>query len=358
MPHLCMAKQPDSGRAPIAATPMAFVKAMLISCERLQHDPTKALADAQIDPVLIDRPDARITAAQMERLSDRLMRELDDEALGWFARRLPWGSYGMLARASITSPNLMVAMQRWCRHHALLTTDIQLQLSRHSSDSVDCAMVTLIEANLGPWLNNELREFCHVSLLRNLLGLSSWLVDSRIPLSGADFAFPAPPHAGAYAILFNGPCRFGQARTQLRFDAHYLNLPLRRDEIALQQMLQRALPLTVHSYRKDRLLINRVKQTLTQQPSTMQNAQELADALCTSVRTLHRQLKEEGATLQAIKDTIRRETATDLLLRTNQPVKTIAFTVGFSNEKSFLRAFKSWTNETPQIYRQRLHGKP
>jgi hypothetical protein len=149
VPHLCMAKQPDSRRAPIAATPMAFVKAMLISCERLQHDPTKALADAQIDPVLIDRPDARITAAQMERLSDRLMRELDDEALGWFTRRLPWGSYGMLARASITSPNLMVAMQRWCRHHALLTKDIQLQLSRHSPDSVDCAMVTLIEADLG-----------------------------------------------------------------------------------------------------------------------------------------------------------------------------------------------------------------
>ena len=28
------------------------------------------------------------------------MQELDDEALGWFNRRLPWGSYGMLARAS------------------------------------------------------------------------------------------------------------------------------------------------------------------------------------------------------------------------------------------------------------------
>jgi hypothetical protein len=52
------------------------------------------------------------------------MQELDDEALGWFSRRLPWGSYGMLCRASLTSPDLGVAIKRWCRHHRLLTEDI------------------------------------------------------------------------------------------------------------------------------------------------------------------------------------------------------------------------------------------
>jgi hypothetical protein len=42
----------------------------------------------------------------MEIMSGAAMQELDDEALGWFSRRLPWGSYGMLCRASITSPDL------------------------------------------------------------------------------------------------------------------------------------------------------------------------------------------------------------------------------------------------------------
>ena len=41
---------------------------------------------------------------------------------------------------------------------------------------------------------------------------------------------------------------------EIRFDARYLALPLVRDEAALRQMLQRALPLTVRQYRRDRLL--------------------------------------------------------------------------------------------------------
>ena len=338
----------------VAATPMAFVRAMLSACERLKHDPSALLVEAQISPTQVALPQARITSAQMEKLSDQLMRDLDDEALGWFHRRLPWGSYGMLARASITAPTLKVAMQRWCRHHALLTDDIRLVLGEAETPVGRCATLTLEEDHAGPWLTGELREFCHVSLLRNLLGLSSWLVDSRIPLWGVDLVFDAPPHAVAYGVLFNGPCRFGQPRTRLLFHRHYLDLPLRRDETALRQMLQRALPLTVHIYRKDRLLVSRVRQTLVHQPDTLRNAQLLADALHTSVRTLHRQLKEEGASLQTLKDEVRRDRAIHLLLRTSQPVKKIALAVGFDNDKSFLRAFKRWTGLTPREF----HARP
>jgi hypothetical protein len=65
----------------------------------------------------------------MELLSGAAMQELDDEGLGAFSRKLPWGSYGMLARASISSPNLGVALKRWCRHHALIADDITLRLT-------------------------------------------------------------------------------------------------------------------------------------------------------------------------------------------------------------------------------------
>ena len=62
------------------------------------------------------------------------------------------------------------------------------------------------------------------------------------------------------------PC-LRQDHATIQFDARYLNLPLRRDEAALQQMLQHALPLTVLQYRRDRLLVQRVRQTLATQPS-------------------------------------------------------------------------------------------
>ena len=368
---------------PVAATPMAFARAMVQAYALRGLHPDGALAQAQIAPEALHRMDAHITAGQMERLSDTAMRELDDEALGWFHRRLPWGSYGMLLRASISAPTLAVALKRWCRHHGLLTGVVVLSLSaglntpmdidsgghadrhnnRHNnshSTRTDSATfsttfsITLTEAAPAPWLAGELREFCHVSLLRNLLGVASWLVDSRMPLLGVELAYPAPPHASAYAVLFAGPCTFDAPRTRLLLDARYLQLPLRRDEAALQQMLQHALPLTVRHYRRDRLLVQRVRQALAAQPQFSHNAQDLAAQLAVSARTLHRQLKEEGASLQALKDEVRRTRAMELLHRTDRPIKQVADAAGFQNEKSFIRAFKGWTGVTPGEWRARM----
>jgi hypothetical protein len=92
----------------VAATPIAFVRAMVLAYEKYGKDPAAALRQAQITPKLLRLPNGRITASQMETISGLAMQELDDEALGWFSRRLPWGSYGMLSRASLTSPTLVI----------------------------------------------------------------------------------------------------------------------------------------------------------------------------------------------------------------------------------------------------------
>ena len=330
--------------AGVAATPIAFVQAIALAYRRYGKDPTQALHMAQIAPNLLHDDAARITAWQMEQISGAAMQELDDEALGWFGRRLPWGSYGMLARASISAHSLGVALKRWCRHHGLLADDIALQLQVQAGT----ASITITErSDLG-----ALREFCLVSVLRNIHGLTCWLVDSRIGLQETQFPFAAPPHACTYAVLFSGPTRFEAGPASIRFDAQYLDLPLRRDERALNQMLQHALPLTVLQYRRDRLLVQRVRQTLAADGAGMQNAQTLAQLLHVSARTLHRQLKEEGATLQGLKDEARRVRAVDLLQRTQRPIKQVAEAAGFRNEKSFIRAFKGWTGQSPGDFRR------
>ena len=328
-------------KSPPAATPMAFIRAMVVAYEKYGVDPAEALQQAQITPRELRQPDARITAAQMETFSGTAMQQLDDEALGWFTRRLPWGSYGMLCRASLTSPNLGVALKRWCRHHRLLTDDVVLKLEA-TGDVARFAIDERREAGPG------MREFCLLTLLRYMHGYACWAVDSRIPVFEATFPHPPPRHHAAYALLFPGPVYFNAPRAGFSFDAQYLNLPLRRDERALRTMLQRALPLTVLQYRRDRLLVQRVRDLLPQH----QTAETLARALNISTRTLHRQLREEGSSLQALKDDVRRDRAIDLLVRTARPVKQVALAVGFENEKSFARAFRHWTGVTPSDYRR------
>ena len=158
---------------------MAFVRAICAGYARYGMDPAAALRRAGIDARTVAEPTARITAGALELVSEAAMRELDDEALGWFSRRLPWGSYGMLCRASLTSPRLGLALKRWCRHHRLLTADVTLRLATSGAS----ARLDIAEAReLG-----EMREFCLVTLLRYVHGFACWAVDSRIPLSSVRF---------------------------------------------------------------------------------------------------------------------------------------------------------------------------
>ena len=318
---------------------MAFVQAIMRAYERRGANPAAALAQAQITPHELRRSQGRVTAAQFEALNAHAMQELDDEALGWFSRRLPWGSYGMLCRASLPSPDLGVAIRRWCRHHRLLTDDIVLHL-----DVADGLAAVSIEERraLGP-----MREFCLVSILRFLHGYASWAIDSRVSLRAARFPFAPPPHADAYPLMFDGALQFGAARAGYSFDARYLALPLQRDERALRTMLKRALPLTVLQYRRDRLLGQRVRELLRTRPLETGNADAVAQWLNMSSRTLHRQLHDEGLSLQALKNDVRQAQAVQLLTRTDRPIKQVALEVGFRNEKSFARAFRAWTGRTP-----------
>ena len=322
-----------------AATPIAFIRCILLAYQKYGAAPASALEKSGISDSMLQDPAALVTAVQLETLSRIAMQELDDEALGWFTRRLPWGSYGMLCRASLPSPNLAVALKRWCRHHRLLTEDIALSLE------VSPNMARLKISSDLPITPQY--EFCLVTCLRYILGYACWIIDSRIPLLQTNFPFAQPPHHAVYPLLFPGPIRFGTEVAEFCFDARYLDLPIRRDERALQTMLQNALPLTVFQYRKDRLLIQGVSQYLHDHLDHSATAESVAEPLHISVRTLHRQLKEEGTCLQNLKNQTRRDRAIELLSRSNRTIKQVANLVGFSDEKSFTRAFSQWTGKTP-----------
>ena len=273
------------------------------------------------------------------------MRELDDETLGWFSRKLPWGTYGMLCRASLSAPNLGIALRRWFRHHLLVTDDIELTLTL-SPERI--ATVSVLERREF----NGMREICLLSYLRFVHGYACWAIDSRIPLLQTSLPFARPQHGDLYASLFPGPVEFDAAHAGFSFDAKYLALAHQRDEIALRTMLQRPLSLSIRPYRRDRLLVQRIRTAMNAFPNGVDDAEAVARHLHVSTRTMYRQLREEGTSFQAIKDEVRREQAIHFLCRTDKPVKQIALTLGFSGEKSFSRAFRDWTGMTPNGYRQ------
>jgi AraC-like DNA-binding protein len=331
-----------------AQTPVAFVAAIVRGYARRGRDPSGALRAAGLVSAAHLDPDARVPLEAFETLSAHAMRELDDEALGWFSRRLPWGSYGMLLRASLTSPTLGVALGRWTRHHGLLTDDVSISLRAEGGTAV----VRVEErAELG-----DLREFCLMSLLRNLHGIACWLADSRIALTGTRFPVPAPTYADVCGRMFGGAIAFDATAAELRFDAGYLGLPVVRDDAALRRVLQRPIPLMARQYRQDRQLSQRIAGFIAANLGQPPDAEEVARHFGISLRSLQRYLQAEGTSVLDLALRARRVRAEELLRSSDLPLKRVASLSGYRDESSFGRAFRRWTGKTPADFRRAAQG--
>lgn len=91
---------------------------------------------------------------------------------------------------------------------------------------------------------------------------------------------------------------------------------------------------------------------IVRQSEAAMSAQELARALSTSERTLHRKLKQaSGESPKTFIDRIRVETARMLLETSVKPVKELAASAGFADEASFRRAFRRYAGMAPSAYR-------
>jgi len=80
----------------------------------------------------------------------------------------------------------------------------------------------------------------------------------------------------------------------------------------------------------------------------------VAERLQLGRRTLQRCLDEHGMTYRGLIEDLRSREARDLLADGQQPIKQIAFLLGYSDPAHFSRAFRRWTGVGPDRYRRRL----
>ena len=85
------------------------------------------------------------------------------------------------------------------------------------------------------------------------------------------------------------------------------------------------------------------------------NAASVAAAANMSVRTAQRITAEHGTTIQGLIEKVREHRAVELLRDNRNDIGSIAFLLGYSDERAFPRAFQRWTGQTPSDYRRQLN---
>lgn len=168
------------------------------------------------------------------------------------------------------------------------------------------------------------------------------------------FPYPKPAHAADYGLIYTEHAHFGGRNLVASLNPNLLDLPVRRDEQVLRGFLEDAPGKITLLYRRDRETVRRVRDLVAAALPRSLMLEEVAQELFVSPRTLHRRLHEEGSSLYAVKDAVRRDFALARREKTQQSIAQIASDLGYAEPSAFFRALQHRTGVAPTHYRKRL----
>ena len=155
-----------------------------------------------------------------------------------------------------------------------------------------------------------------------------------------------------YRDHFGCDVRFGQQADGLFFAEMDMEAPV-VDPVSTYYELATCF-IDTHFPARERPMHARVRGLVRRQIGVSEcRVEHIADELCVHPRTLHRRLKWEGATFEAIKDDVRRDMARYYLEQTSVPVTRIAERLGYAETSVLSRSCLRWFGGPPRDVRAR-----
>jgi AraC-like DNA-binding protein len=327
---------------------VALLRPIAELLNRLEIDAQQFLATLGVDDGAA--PDTFVSGDEVDRLLVEIAERRGDPAFGLTLAHAalvrPLGLFGHLVWLSGT---VREAIARAIRFYAMVSrrTTVTLEeaiveTERGARDAIAIVRQHRV-ANLAR--GAILTEFVFASFaLRTRAGTGQ-----EFRLRAVRFAHPNNGVASArYEQTFAAPVTFGCVIDELEFDAAQLDLRLATADPITSTALEAKVAVLAGAATGRSPFIDRVRRAaasnLAEHPSLVKIARQLG----ISARTLRRHLEQEGASLRALVDDVRRERA-DELLAAGTPVKEIAFVLGFSETSAFSRAYKRWTGRPPKL---------
>ena len=286
--------------------------------------------------------DGRISAEQVFSLWGEAQKRTGDSLIAVHtADYLPFGAYRLIDYLLSTSSTAREGLIGLTRNFRLVNEAFALELTLQDGRST----LELHNPFGGQGPARLYVEFVFAAVLTRLRFATC--MDWRP--SQICFAHKTPKNPTNYSVFFQCPVRFDEPANRMLLDCDLLDTPLPHPDPTLHELLdyqaQRLLKrLTV----EDRCL-SELRQVLSEALGRGDvRLKATAKKLAISCRALQRELTRQGTSYTAVLDRMRLDLAMDLLNESVTEVEEISRMIGFSDSRSFYRAFKKWTGQTPQ----------
>ncbi|NUP08240.1 MAG: AraC family transcriptional regulator [Polyangiaceae bacterium] len=289
----------------------------------------------------------------VRELSELAESVLNDPFVGLHAApSVPRGSYGVVEFAARNAPDLRGAVGLAVRYHQLLNELVEFSWEAREGGAL--AVEHRFPGDpLGVGRHGiEFSSAVVLRAMRDAVGKDAYVAPKRIW-----FAHRRPPDVSELAAFFGTQeIEFGRESNGMLFDAAAMDTPLPQADGALLPILDRHASMLLPASPPPTNVLGRIRQHVRVGLSEGASVEQTAAAMKMSVRTLQRRLGELGTTFQVVLDGVRAEMARQYVEDPRLSLGEVAFLLGYSDARAFLRAFKRWTDESPQQYRKRVLG--
>ncbi|OBY73261.1 AraC family transcriptional regulator [Acinetobacter gyllenbergii] len=326
-------------------TPILGLTSLLEAMQQQGYSLTELLAGTGISQDALNSAASHISPYQKLQLFKTIQRLTTDPLIGMRAgQKQRLSDFGVYGYALYASRNFQQAVEFGIRHIKLAAPVLKKTFSIQKQ-------VAIFEGHEIIALGKLLPLVCEF-WFSSMQSLIECVLEAPFQAKKLLLPYPAPEYAAEYEKVFRCPVEFDAEVMQWHFDLDWLDRPCPNANPITADMCQSFCErmLATDDNEQEPELVRTIRLILLDAVGSFPTAQQMADQLHLSKRTLYRRLADVDISYQEILDSTRRRLA-DEYLTTSLSIDEIAERLGFSDTSNFRKAYRNWVGISPNEYR-------